>query len=223
MKIFIDTGVISEIKEFINKVDGVTTNPSLMKKAGVSDYEKFGKEILTITDKPISFEVFADDFDEMERQAKIISSWGDNVYVKIPIMNTEGQSSIMLINKLLSEGIKINITAVMKASQLSGLGDTKTPHIISVFAGRIADTGVDPCSTIYDVKLRAYGSAEVLWASPREVLNIYQANSEGADIITVTPELIKKFETMKNKDLIILSQDTVKMFYNDGQAAGYKL
>lgn len=222
MKIFLDTSVINDISDIENEIDGVTTNPTLMRKAGVQDYEKFCKEVLMLTDKPVSFEVFADEFDEMERQARIISSWGKNVYVKIPITNTKGKSSIVLINKLLSEGIKVNITAVFKANQLAGLGDTGTPHIISVFAGRIADTGVDPAPIIYEVKMKSYGSAEVLWASPREVFNIYQAGYE-ADIITVTPELFKKYKAMKFKDLLEVSLDTVKMFYSDGQEAGYKL
>lgn len=225
IKIFADTSVIEEIRELDKNplVRGFTTNPTLMRKAGITDYEKFCKEVLSITNKPVSFEVFADEFEEMESQARIISSWGKNVYVKIPVMNTQGRSSIQLINKLLSDKIKVNITAVFKASQLSGLGDTGTPHIISVFAGRIADTGVNPNSTIYDVKIRAYGSAEVLWASPREVLNIYQAEQEGADIITCTPDLIKKYQELKGKDLLEFSLDTVKMFFNDAQSSNYKL
>ena len=225
IKIFADTANIEEIKELEKNtlIKGYTCNPSIMRKAGITDYENFCKDVLSITKKPVSFEVFADEFDEMERQARIISSWSGNVYVKIPITNTKGKSSIVLINKLLSDKIKINITAVFKAHQLSGLGDTGTPHIISVFAGRIADTGFDPVPILHEVKMKSYGSAEVLWASPREVFNIYEAEMEGIDIITATPEIIKKYESFKRKDLLEFSLDTVKMFYNDGQAAGYKL
>lgn len=215
IKIFLDTSDINEIRALKNKVDGFTTNPTLMRKAGVDNYEKFCKEVLSeIQSKPVSFEVFSDEFDEMEQQAKIISSWSENIYVKIPITNTKGKSSIDLINKLQFDGIKINITAVFYFDQLNGLIDHMTPRIISIFAGRIADTGIEP-------KMFKYGFAEILWASPREVLNIYQAEKAGADIITVTPELFRKYEKMRNYDLRQLSLDTVKMFYSDGQAAGY--
>lgn len=225
MIIFADTSNIDEIKELDknNFIGGFTTNPTLMKKAGIKDYEKFCKDVLSVTNKPVSFEVFADEFEEMERQARITSSWAENIYVKIPVMNTRGKSSITLVNKLLSDGIKINITAVLKHNQVVGLGNTETSHIISIFAGRIADTGVDPCSEIFEMKMRAYAKTKVLWASPREVLNIYQAEREGADIITVTPELIKKYFAMKNKDLIQLSLETVQMFYTDAQESGFTL
>ena len=217
IKVFLDSSNFEDIQVFQDQVSGFTTNPSLMRKSGVSHYEVFCNELLRMTNKPVSFEVFADEFDEMQRQAEIIASWGDNVYVKIPVMNTKGKSSIQLVNKLLASGVKVNITAVMSENQLSGLGETRTPHIISVFAGRIADTGRDPTTVIFDVKNRTYASGEVLWASTREVYNIYQAETEGADIITVTPEILKKYHSWKGKDLFQCSLETVKQFYDDGK------
>lgn len=217
MKIFLDTSDINEIRALKDKVDGFTTNPTLMRKEGVVDYEKFCKEVLAeVGDKPVSFEVFADDFDEMERQARTISGWGENVYVKIPITNTRGESSIELVEGLQRDGIKVNITAVFTYDQLVGLSDSVTPRIVSIFAGRIADTGIEP-------QMFRYGLAEILWASPREVLNIYQAEQAGADIITITPELFRKYEKMKGYDLNQLSLDTVKMFYQDAKESGFKL
>ena len=199
-----------------------------MNKAGVRDYEKFCKEALSITDKPISFEVFADDFDEMKRQAMIISSWGKNVYVKIPITNTKGESSCDLIELLLNDGIKVNVTAITTPNQVMDIfiGNNETPVIFSFFAGRVADTGITPVELVKEIIGRYapnHEFIELLWASPREVLNIYQAEEAGADIITCTPELIKKYEAMKGKDLNELSLDTVKMFYEDGKAAVYEL
>src|SRR3990167_1752213 len=223
IKIFADGADLEAIKK-LNKnplVKGFTTNPTLMRNAGVSDYEKFAKEVLVeVRDKPVSFEVFSDNFDEMERQARKIASWGENVYVKIPITNTNRQSSVPLIKKILD--IKLNITAVFTKEQIELLPISKIPMIISIFAGRIADTGTDPIPFIRSIKKFLIG-AELLWASPREVLNIYQAEEAGADIITCTPDLIEKYEKLKGKDLAEFSLDTVKMFYNDGQAAGYKL
>ena len=226
MKIFLDSSDINAIEEFEPKVDGFTTNPTLMRKAGVTDYEKFCKEVLTVVNgKPVSFEVFADEFDEMERQARIISSWGENVYVKIPITNTKGESSISLINKL--RGIFLNITAVLPDTQVRELIVKATPEpgsIISIFCGRIADTGRNPKEWIeFARKVIPRNYLSILWASPREVLNIYQAEKAGADIITVTPELLTKYWEMKDKDLNELSLDTVKMFYNDAEEAGYTL
>lgn len=222
MKIFLDTSDINAIKEFEPKVDGFTTNPTLMKKAGIKDYEKFCKEVLTVVNnKPVSFEVFADEFDEMERQTRIISSWGDNVYVKIPITNTKGEHSAPLISNLLSKHIKLNITAVMDWKQIHGFYPNLTPCIISIFAGRIADTGRNPIFYIPTPYWPKFG--DVLWASSREVLNIYQAEEAGADIITVTPELLMKYWKMKGKDLGELSLDTVRMFYNDAKESGYSL
>lgn len=221
MKIFLDSSDINAIKEFEPKVDGFTTNPTLMKKTGVVDYEKFCKEVLSIVNgKPVSFEVFADEFDEMERQARIISNWGENVYVKIPITNSKGESSVDLIKRLAD--IQLNITAVFTSKQVFDLPEFEKPTIVSIFAGRIADTGKDPLPIVENC-LKISGGAKILWASPREVLNIYQAEEAGVDIITVTPELFTKYEKMKGKDLEELSLETVQMFYNDAQEAGYKL
>src|SRR3990167_7750456 len=223
IKIFADTSDLEAIRELDKNplVQGFTTNPTLMNKAGVKDYKKFCKEVLNITDKPVSFEVFADDFKEMERQANIISSWGENVYVKIPVTNTKGESSIPLINKLY--GILLNITAVLSTEQIKQLALTAVPadkSIISIFCGRIADTGKDPVEVMKFARMTVPESwLQLLWASPREVLNIYQAEAAGADIITCTPELIAKYEKMKGKDLDELSLDTVKMFYEDGKTA----
>ena len=225
IKIFLDSSDMGKIKEFEPRVQGFTTNPTLMRKAGVTDYEKFCKEVLSIVNgKPVSFEVFADDFHEMERQAKIISSWGDNVYVKVPITNTKGESSQALINRLSGDGLKINVTAVTDWNQCLEI-IPEAPMIISVFAGRIADTGVSPMGFFWRKARRANSSyqSENLWASPREVLNIYQAEEAGANIITCTPELIDKYEKFRGMDLHELSLETVKMFFRDGQAAGFKL
>ena len=220
MKIFLDTSEINEIRKWKDKVDGFTTNPTLMKKAGVTDYEAFCKEVLKeVEGKPISFEVFADEFDEMERQARIISGWGSNVYVKIPITNTKGESSLTLIEKLNKDGIKINVTALMCPVTISIASNT--PRIWSIFAGRIADTGLDPIMTFY--KSHAHGNEQLLWASPRAVQDIYQAEKAGADIITITPVILEKYLKMKNYNLKKLSLDTVKMFYNDAKEAGYKI
>ncbi len=218
IKIFLDSADINEIRALKDKVDGFTCNPTLMKKAGIIDYEKFCKEVLAeVGNKPVSFEVFADDFGEMERQAKIINSWGSNVYVKIPVTNTKGENSWPLIMKLSTEGIKINITAITGFPVMEL--DIKTPMIISIFAGRIADTGRDPRGYMPAPQT----NAEILWASSREVLNIYQAEEAGVDIITVTPDLFRKYEKMREYDLGQLSLDTVKQFYADAQASGFKL
>ena len=209
-------------------VKGFTTNPTLMRKAGVTDYTTFAKEILVeIKDKPISFEVFSDDFIEMERQARIINSWGANVYVKIPITNTKKFSSAPLIKKLAAEGVKLNVTAILTLEQVKETEQAlapSVPAIVSVFAGRIADTGVDPVPLMRECKkvLAANPTHELLWASPRELYNIYQADEVGADIITVTPEILKKGEKI-GYDLGELSRETVQMFYDDGQKVGYTL
>jgi transaldolase len=213
-------------------VKGFTTNPTLMRKAGVTDYAGFAKEVLAeIKDKPISFEVFSDDFREMERQAHIIAAWAPNVYVKIPVMNTKKQSAAPLIKKLASEGTKLNVTAILTVPQVAEVAEAlnpKVPAIISVFAGRVADTGHDPIPLMVASKKiitstpAANGNWELLWASPRELLNIYQAEEIGADIITVTPDILKKGE-MIGLDHHELSLQTVKMFYDDGQKVGYYL
>ncbi len=209
-------------------IKGFTTNPTLMRKAGVTDYAAFAKEVLAeIKKKPVSFEVFSDDFGEMERQARIIMSWADNVYVKIPVMNTKKQSSTSLVRKLAKEGAKLNVTAILTLEQVKEVAaalSPKVPAIVSVFAGRIADTGYDPVPIMKACKAVLAGTPayELLWASPRELLNIYQADEVGADIITVTPEILKKGE-MIGLDHRELSYQTVKMFYDDGQKVGYTL
>lgn len=209
-------------------VKGFTTNPTLMRKCGVTDYEKFAREALAaVSGMPISFEVFADDFDEMERQARQIATWGDSVYVKIPITNTKGESAVPLIRRLSAAGVKLNITAILTLDQVRAVVDaldTKTPAVISVFAGRIADTGVDPVPLMKEAAAIAKKKPEsqLLWASPRELLNIFQADECGCHIITVTSDILKKL-AMVGKPLEELSLDTVKMFYNDASAAGFRL
>jgi transaldolase len=209
-------------------VKGFTTNPTLMKKSGITDYEAFAKIVLSkITDLPISFEVFSDDFESMEKEALMINSWGGNVYVKIPVTNTKGESSVPLIKTLSLKGLKLNITAILTLEQVGELVDAfddTTSSIISVFAGRIADTGRDPVPYMKEAKkiLKSKPKLELLWASSREVLNIIQAEECGCDIITVTNDLLKKLN-MFGKDLKELSLDTVKMFYNDAQSVGYKI
>jgi transaldolase len=210
-------------------VKGFTTNPTLMRKSGVSDYATFAKEALDATGgMPISFEVFADDFEEMERQARLIATWGDAVYVKIPVTNTKGESAVPLITRLSSAGVKLNITAILTLDQVRQVVDAldpDTPAIVSVFAGRIADTGVDPVPLMREAAAicASKPKAELLWASPRELLNIFQADEVGCHIITVTSDILKKLSTMVGKPLDELSLDTVKMFFNDAAAAGFKL
>ena len=209
-------------------IKGLTTNPTLMKKAGIADYRAFCKDILThIKDKPLSFEVFSDDFAEMERQAMEIASWGDNVYVKIPVTNTKRQSCYALVKKLGSKGVKMNVTAIMTLTQVrdvvAALNHT-VPSYVSVFAGRIADTGCDPLPMMAAAveMLKIAPAAELIWASPRELLNIFQADDIGCQVITVTNDLLKKL-TLVGYDLDDYSLDTVKMFYSDATAAGYQL
>jgi transaldolase len=209
-------------------IAGFTTNPTLMRAAGIKDYEAFAKDVLAaVPDRPISFEVIADDFDEMSRQAFKIADWGSNVYVKIPVTNTRGSESFDLIRNLSHEGIKVNVTAVMTQRQitkaclaLSG----GAPAYISVFAGRIADTGRDPIPdmTLAVKMLEFYPNIELIWASPREVLNVYQAESIGCDIITVTPDILKKLPLV-GKSLWDYSLETVQMFFNDAKASGFTL
>ena len=228
IKIFADGANINEMKKVYGEgiVSGFTTNPTLMKKDGVTDYVSFAKDVLTvITDMPISFEVFSDDFESMEKQARLIGSWGENVYIKIPVTNTKGENSLKLIERLTGDGLKLNVTAILTVEQVENVmkaisKDTKT--IISVFAGRIADTGRDPIPYMKKSLelVRQNSNAELLWASSRELLNIVQANECGCDIVTVTNDIIKKL-AMLNKDLDELSLDTVKMFYNDAASAGY--
>jgi transaldolase len=210
-------------------VKGFTTNPTLMRKDGVTDYEQFALEVLReIPDRPISFEVFSDDFASMEREARKIAGWGPNVNVKIPITNTRGEFSGPLIEKLASEGMVLNITALLTLDQVKAVAavlPAKARAIVSVFAGRIADTGRDPMPIMRQAAdvLAPFPGVELLWASSREVLNIFQAEVSGCHIITLTNDIIKKLGTMAGKDLTELSLDTVKMFYKDAQAAGYKI
>jgi transaldolase len=209
-------------------VRGFTTNPTLMRKSGITDYEAFARQALgAVGDMPISFEVFADEFDEMERQAKLIATWGEGVFVKIPITNTRGESSVPLVKRLSTAGVKLNITAILTIEQVRAVTDAldaKVPAIISVFAGRIADTGRDPVPIMREsvAIAKAKPKAQVLWASPRELLNVLQAEECGCHIITVTNDIIKKL-AMVGKPLDELSLDTVKMFFNDAAAAGFRL
>jgi len=209
-------------------ISGFTTNPTLMKIAGVSDYEAFAKDILThIPDKPISFEVFSDEFDEMERQALDIASWGENVYVKIPITNTKGESSVPLVATLSENGVKVNVTAMFTVEQVQSVipGLSKGPgSYVSVFAGRIADAGLDPLPIMREVLglIKDYPGIELIWASPRELYNVVQANDIGCDIITATNSILKKLPSL-GKDLNQFSLETVQMFYDDASEAGYTL
>jgi len=209
-------------------IKGFTTNPTLMRKAGITDFKAFALDILgSIKDRPISFEVFSDDFADMGRQARLIASWGPNVNVKIPITNTEGKSAIALIAELAKAGIKLNVTAIMTLQQVKEVGAAVKggpPCIVSLFAGRVADTGRDPIPMMKEAValLKASPNAELLWASPRELLNIFQADESGCHIITATNDLIKKLELV-DKDLGEYSLDTVKMFRNDAVKAGYVL
>ena len=230
VKIFSDGADKEDMLDMASKtfIRGLTTNPSLMKKAGIKDYEAFAKDILsTIKEKPISFEVFSDDFDEMEKQAMKITSWADNVYVKIPVTNTKKESSKELIKRLVEKKVKLNITAIMTLDQVKtvlSVLDNKVPSIISVFAGRIADTGKDPIPLMKEclTEMKINPKSELLWASPRELLNIIQADQIGCHIITVTKDVIKKLKLV-NYDLEDYSLDTVKMFYKDAVDAGFKI
>lgn len=230
VKLFADGAEKSGMLEMYNNplIAGFTTNPTLMRKAGINDYKSFSLDILSlIKDKPISLEVFSDDFDEMERQAHDIASWGNNVYVKIPVTNTKSKSSIPLIKKLSDAKIKVNVTAMMTVQQVK---DTLPALInssgsyVSVFAGRIADAGIDPLPIMKEVMklLSKIKNVELIWASPRELYNVVQADSIGCHIITATNDILKKLPTL-GKDLTQFSLDTVKMFYDDAQKAGYKI
>lgn len=230
IKIFADGAEKQGMLEMYNNplISGFTTNPTLMRKAGISDYKKFALDILYhIKDKPISFEVFSDDFDEMEKQALEISGWGNNVYVKIPITNAEGRSSINLIEKLSKRMVKINVTAMMTVEQIKSVLPALSfspASYVSVFAGRIADAGVDPVPVMKEVLnlLKGQSKIELIWASPRELFNIVQADSIGCHIITATNDILKKLPLL-GKDLDEFSLDTVKMFYNDAKASGFNL
>lgn len=230
VKIFADGADKSGMIEMYEKpfVKGLTTNPTLMKKAGISDYRSFCRDILThINDKPLSFEVFSDDFVEMERQALEIASWGENVYVKIPITNTQKQACYDLVKRLAAQKVKLNVTALMTLDQVSHVVNALDPNIpsyVSIFAGRVADTGRDPLPLMKSAVeiLKNAPASELIWASPRELLNIFQADEIGCHIITVTNDILKKL-SMVGYDLEEYSLDTVKMFYADALAAGYRL
>ena len=209
-------------------IKGLTTNPTLMKKAGITDYRAFCKDILThIKDKPLSFEVFSDDFAEMERQAMEIASWGDNVYVKIPVTNTKQETCYALVKKLGAKNVKMNVTAIMTMTQVRDVVAALNPNVpsyVSVFAGRIADTGRDPVPMMAAAveMLKAAPAAELIWASPRELLNIFQADEVGCQVITVTNDILKKL-SLVGYELDNYSLDTVKMFHNDALTAGFQL
>ncbi|HVF71474.1 MAG TPA: transaldolase [Chthoniobacterales bacterium] len=231
IKIFADGAERDGIASLYAKpyVKGLTTNPTLMHKVGIADYEKFAREVLEVVkEKPISFEVCSDDFAEMRRQALLIGKWQENVYVKIPITNTRGDSALPLITELSSEGVKLTITAILTRGQVEGVAkavNREVPCIVSVFAGRVADTGVDPVPLMKDSLrlLQDLPLAELLWASVREVLNIFQAAQCGCDIVTVPHDILEKAEKLGGMDLGELSLDTVRMFHNDAVAAGFTL
>ncbi|HLQ75586.1 MAG TPA: transaldolase [Alloiococcus sp.] len=228
--IYADGADIKQMKETYKsgKVTGFTTNPSLMKKAGVSDYTTFAKEVVReFPDVPVSFEVFADDFETMKKEAEKIDTFGENVFVKIPVMNSKGESSVPLIKELSAQGIKLNVTAIFTVEQVKNVVEVLTEgteNIVSVFAGRIADTGIDPIDIMKKSAEICHSKegVKLLWASPREVLNIIQANDVGSDIITCTPDLIKKMDGI-GKDLEEYSKETVQMFLKDSTSLGYSV
>ncbi len=231
IKVFSDGADIAEMVRAHDErsVDGFTTNPTLMRKSGITDYQGFARQVLNkITDMPISFEVFSDEIPAMESEARKIASWGSNVYVKIPVTNTKGESTAELVSTLSRDGIKLNVTALLTIAQVGTVGralDKNTPSIVSVFAGRIADTGVDPMPIMHDSGLlleMLAPNAELLWASSRELLNLFQAQQVGCDIVTVTPDILRKTK-MIGMDHTELSLDTVKMFFNDARAAGFNI
>jgi transaldolase len=209
-------------------IQGFTTNPTLMRKANITDYEAFAHDILeAIPDRPISFEVFADEFDEMERQARLINTWGPNVYVKIPVTNTRQEPATALVHKLSHDGIKLNVTAILTLEQvceMAGALADGAPANISVFAGRIADTGIDPVPIMEQAvrMLRPHRQIELIWASPRELLNVFQADAVGCHIITATPDILKKL-CLVGKNLTQYSLETVQMFFTDAARSGFTL
>jgi transaldolase len=231
LKIFADGAALAPMLELARnpRISGFTTNPTLMRKAGIADYRAFARDVLrAIREKPISFEVFADEWREMDRQAREIATWGENVYVKIPVTNTKRESASPLIRELSAGGVKLNVTAICTLDQVRetcGALRGGAPSVVSVFAGRIADTGRDPVPLMREglsICRAADARIELLWASPRELLNIVQAAEIGCDIITVTNDLLAKLPTL-GKDLAQFSLETVQMFHGDAQAAGFKL
>jgi transaldolase len=230
IKIFADGADLNSITELAKNpiIEGFTTNPTLMRRAGVEDYEQFARDLLHIVpDKSVSFEVFSDELDEMLEQATMIASWGENIYVKIPITNTQGQSTSEVVGELSSRGVKVNVTATMTTDQVQNIFPKLVDgpgSYVSLFAGRVADTGIDPVPVMKKAVeiISPEPSVELIWASPREVLNVYQAESVGCQIITATPDIIAKI-SLQNKDLNSYSLETVRQFYDDGQSAGYEL
>lgn len=230
IKLFADGAELDGMREMYTNplIKGFTTNPTLMRKAGILDYPAFARQVLkAIPDRPISFEVFADEFDEMERQALEIASWGRNVNVKIPVTNTRGEFAGPLITRLSENGVSLNVTAVMTLEQVRRITDclaVDVPSIISVFAGRIADTSLDPVPLMAEAVriMHAKPKSELIWASPRELLNIFQADAVGCHIITATNDILKKL-SLVGKDLDKYSLETVEMFYKDAQAVGYQI
>jgi transaldolase len=230
VKLFADGADMSTIIELYRNplIKGFTTNPTLMRKAGIQEYKGFALEVLSaVPDRPISFEVFADEFPEMHRQAREIASWGENVYVKIPITNTRGESSAELVSDLSKDGVKVNVTAMMTLEQVDQILAALTqvdsaPSYLSIFAGRIADTGRDPEPIIQETvnRIKSHPKIELIWASPREILNVWQADRCGCHIITATGDVLKKM-ALAGKDLNTYSLETVKMFHDDARAAGY--
>ena len=231
VKIFADGADLKGIVDLYQQpyIHGLTTNPTLIRKVGLTDYESFARDVLKeVKSKPISFEVFSDDFPEMRRQALKMHKWQENVYVKIPVTNTNGESSAPLIEQLADEGVKVNVTALLTPRQVKAVTaalNPEVPAVISVFAGRIADTGVDPLPIMKESLEIVSGlpKAELLWASVREVLNVFQAAACDCDIVTVPHDILKKLVTLGGKDLDELSLDTVRMFHQDAVAAGFKL
>jgi transaldolase len=231
VKIFADGADLHGIAELSRQpyIQGLTTNPTLMRKIGLINYESFAKAVLEeVKSKPISLEVFSDDFKEMRRQALKMHHWQDNVYVKVPIMNTSGESSVPLIQQLAGEGVKVNVTAILTPPQVKAVAavlDPKVPAIVSVFAGRIADTGVDPLPIMKESLqiISHMTKTELLWASVREVLNVFQAAECGCHIVTVPHDILRKLVDLGGKSLDELSLDTVRMFHRDAVAAGFKL
>lgn len=230
VKVFADGADLEGIRRLAADplIKGFTTNPTLMRKAGVTDYARFAQDVLEIvSDRPVSLEVFSDDPQEMERQARLIASWGDNVYVKIPVTDTHGASTGDLLRRLSVAGVKVNVTGLTMVGQVEHVAaclESEAAAVVSVFAGRIADTGVDPTpvmSEALDV-LAAVPGAELLWASPREILNVVQADHIGCHIITVTHDLLKKMNLL-GYDLAAMSRDTVRMFHEDARVAGFTL
>lgn len=230
VRIYADGADLEGILEMAKNplIKGYTTNPTLMRKAGIADYERFARDLLShVPTHPVSLEVFADDFTEMRRQAEVIASWGANVNVKIPITNTKGESAIPLVSELVKAGVVLNVTAIMTHRQVQDLADVLSPtlsSIVSVFAGRVADTGVDPVPHMIRCKelLTHVPAAQLLWASPRELLNIFQADAIGCDIITVTNDVLAKL-SLVGKSLDEYSLETVAMFHRDAVAAGFSI